>query len=84
MGGKTTVDGFADMFQNGVRHGKGTLTYSGGLCFKGDFEKGRPLEGGTFSWPDGVSTKLVIEERFDKFLGPGSNPAAWEVIRPPL
>ena len=37
------------------------------------------LQGGVFTWPDGVSVPFALEERFRRFLGPGSDPAAWEV-----
>lgn len=35
--------------------------------------------GGKFSWPDGLSTIYKLDKRFEKFMGPGSNPAGWEV-----
>eukprot|EP00051_Salpingoeca_urceolata_P001130 m.38839 g.38839 ORF g.38839 m.38839 type:complete len:483 (-) comp11213_c0_seq2:68-1516(-) len=74
-GVKFTYEGTWD---NGTRHGKGLLTYDGGLKFEGQFDHGRPLEGGVFTWPDGMSTKLALETRFRRFLGPNSNPAGWE------
>ena len=55
------------------------MTFADGLSFTGAFENGRPLPGGVCKWPDGVSTPLVVQPEFAKFIGPTSNPVGWEV-----
>lgn len=35
--------------------------------------------GGEYIWPDGMSMTYELDDKFIKFLGPGSNPAGWEV-----
>ena len=70
-----------DSLKDGSRHGQGVLTFADGLSFTGAFENGRPLPGGVCKWPDGVSTPLVVQPEFAKFIGPTSNPVGWEVCR---
>ncbi|EDQ84360.1 uncharacterized protein MONBRDRAFT_30345 [Monosiga brevicollis MX1] len=74
-----TYDG---LWKNDKRHGRGKLTFEtekGSLVFDGEFDNGRPLEGGTMTWPDGHQQTLKVEERFAAYLGPGSHAFGWEL-----
>jgi hypothetical protein len=61
----------------GKREGKGTLTFKGGASFIGSFEAGRPLSPGQFKWSDGTKDNYKLEDRFEPFLGRGSEERFW-------
>jgi len=71
---------YKGFWKAGNRHGHGVMRFAQGGTFEGDFEGGRPLSGGTFKWDDGTQSPFVVDQRFQPYIGPGSDPAGWDTV----
>ncbi len=58
---------YVDEKLDGKYHGQGTMTYSGGAKYEGDWKHGKRHGQGTYTWSDGV--KYVGEWKDRKWNG---------------
>ena len=74
---------YVGAWKDGERHGKGKMDLPDKQKFDGSYIEGRPQPGGTYTFADRTKTVFTIDPRFESYLGPGSNPAAYEVPATP-